>query len=878
MLTGLLISSSRSCLPLAGVVFHCLVFLSVAGLQAADAPPRRVTAGLEVLYDFGSIDGQRIRDLSDHAQPLDLQIVDPKSVRLGSDGLEILGKTRLQTNGPPRRLMESIKRSGSLTIEAWVRPANVQQDGPARVVTLSRNTNERNFTLGQDGDRFDARLRTTKTSTNGMPSLASKSKSLSTDWTHVAYAWGPSGSARLYLDGKLQAEKSLAGAVSNWNDGFQLALANELSSERPWLGTYGLVAIYSHELSAAEIQQNHQAGRQITPPTAEELLALQSAANSKRFATQIAPLLSNHCLECHDTVTHRGKLDLSQRATALAGGEQGQAIVPGKSAESRIWQLVESDEMPHDRTPLSTAEKQLLKQWIDQGAHWSLDRIDPAVYAQGVGSQQLFVQRLTVPEYVETVRSTLGVEIEELARELLPRDVRADGFSNTAYNLNIDLAHIEAYARLAEMIVQRLDLPALVRRQTRSRELTDENVTKVITPVGKRLLRGPLSKDEIAMYCGISTKVAAAGGDFDEAIGYILRAMLQSPRFLYRIEHQRGDGSPQAVNQYELAARISYILWGGPPDDDLLTAADRGKLNGAELQRQAVRMLKDRRAVDHSLLFISQWLNLDHLENLRPSPKMFPNWDPRLADDMRRETLAYFEKVAWKQDRPLVDLLNAQVTFITPRLARHYGLPELKNPDADVLSEFDLKSVPAGGLLTHGSVLTLGGDDASMVARGLFVMNELLRGVVRDPPPCVDTTPVPSKPGLSQRAIAELRIANKSCTGCHSKFEPLSFGLERFDGLGTYHVKDEHGNRLRDDGNILFPGSDEPAPYQTSAELMDLLAASDRVRETFTWKVTQFALGRPLGARAAPLVAEIHRQAQQTGGTYASLMQAIVTR
>jgi hypothetical protein len=196
----------------------------------------------------------------------------------------------------------------------------------------------------------------------------------------------------------------------------------------------------------------------------------------------------------------------------------------------------------------------------------------------------------------------------------------------------------------------------------------------------------------------------------------------------------------------------------------------------------------------------------------------------------------------------------------------------------DAMVRYDLSHVPGrGGLLTQGSVLTVGGDDASTVTRGLFVMHELLRGIVRDPPPCVDTTPVPTKPGLTQRAIAESRLANQSCAGCHSKFEPLSFALEKFDGLGAYHEVDEHGNKLREDGSILFPGQERAVRYQSAAELMDLLAGSVRVRETLTWKVTQFALGRPLDAEDAPIVARIHDAAQQAGGTYTGLMTAIVT-
>jgi hypothetical protein len=173
-------------------------------------------------------------------------------------------------------------------------------------------------------------------------------------------------------------------------------------------------------------------------------------------------------------------------------------------------------------------------------------------------------------------------------------------------------------------------------------------------------------------------------------------------------------------------------------------------------------------------------------------------------------------------------------------------------------------------------VLTIGGDEASMVTRGLFVLRELLYSKVDDPPPCVDTTPVPPKPGMSQRAIAMERIANKSCVGCHSRFEPLAFGLEKLDGVGAFHDVDEHGNKLRDDGEILFPDQDNAVSYQSSREMMDLLAASPRVRRAITRKLTQFAIGRPLTEADDQVVEQIHKVAEQAGGTYAGLMTAIV--
>lgn len=439
---------------------------------------------------------------------------------------------------------------------------------------------------------------------------------------------------------------------------------------------------------------------------------------------------------------------------------------------------------------------------------------------------------------------------------------------------------MEAYASLAETIVSRLDVPRFIGRYSDSLSTGDANLRRIISQAGKWILRGPLTPTETDNFLNVSRAVLKEGGKFEEAVEFVLEAMLQSPRFLYRMENEQTKGQPRPVSDYELASRLSYILWGGPPDEELMQAADRGDLSDErKLNQQVDRMLQDPRAVDRSSRFLYEWLDLDRMDYLRPNRKHFPKWDPVLADDMRRETLEFFREVAWRQRRPLWDLLNAQVTFVTPRLAKHYGIKQdgKQRQPSDQLGKLDVSQIPGrGGLLTHGSVLTVGGDEASMVTRGLFVLHDLLRGEVDDPPPCVDTTPVPTKPGLSQRSIAVQRLANDSCGGCHSTFEPLAFGLERFDGLGSYYEKDQHGNTLREDGEILFPEATETVKYKTSAEMMNLLAASDRVRECITWKVTQFALGRRLTASDKSHVTRIHRAAVKSGGTYADLIKEIV--
>lgn len=838
---------------------------------------RRVSDGIEVLYTFDAGKGDVIRDRSGTGQSIDLKIKNPSAVKWQGGDLVIRSETTIISTAPTKKLSNAIKRTDSLTLEAWVTPQNDKQKGPARIVSLSSGASQRNFTLGQDQQRYETRLRATSTSSNGIPSTTTPNRSVKLQRTHVVYTRDASGNVKFYINGKLRSANRVDGKLSSWSDKFQLSLGNETSGGRPWLGKMHLVAVYSRGLTHAEVLQNYQAGGGILDPMSM-LVRKKRDPKAIHFERQIAPLISSRCLECHDSASKKGRLDLSRKVAAFAGGESGPVIVPGSVDESLLLDQVASGDMPPEGEPLSESEIEMLRKWIADGAVWSGDAIDPAIYASGGKAQQQWLQRLTMAEYIETVRSSVGVDIAKEAHQMLPPDLRADGFSNTAYNLNVDLKHIDAYSKLAEIIVQRMDVLKFASKFSNSRSLnTDATMRKFVFAMGRHLFRGPLNDREERNYSGIATTVASSGGSFETGVSLIIEAMLQSPRFIYRIEDQRHEGP---VGQYELASRISYIIWGGPPDSELIQSAEDGDLyDRSVIVAHVDRMLKDPRAVDRSLQFISEWLDIDRLNNMQPNQQRFPTWSDDLASDMQRETLAFFEEIAWKQKRPLADLLNAQITFATPRLAKHYGLDVQKaSGEESKLTRYDLTDAPArGGLLTQGSLLTIGGDDASMVTRGLFVLKDVLRGTVGDPPPGLDTTPVPSSPGQSHRMIAEKRMRSTSCGGCHTKFEPLAFGLEKFDGIGAWHNKDSYGNVLREDGEVLFPGAAEPVKYDTSAALMDLLANNDRVSESITWKLTQFALGRPLGAADASYVREIHDAAQKQGGSYASLIKAILT-
>jgi len=820
--------------------------------------------GLLALYDFTEGSGQRVSDRAGHSEPMHLRIEHPDRVRWNEDSLTVTGKTRIRSAGPAARVSEAIRASGESSIEAWITPANKTQEGPARIVTISRNSQNRNVTLGQEKAAFNVRFRTTETSANGEPSTSLGG--LQTKLTHLVFTTNRKGEAVLYRDGKEASRKQIGGVPSNWNAKDAFALANELSKDdRAWLGTYHLVALYDRDMRPEEVRAHFEAG----PTLSSELTEADSA---RLFDRHVGAIFANHCLECHDAANSKGDLDMSTAVALARGGSEGVSLVPGDSGASLLWEVVESDEMPHKRDPLSRRQKSLLKQWIDSGAVWTVDAIDPAVYVHDAAAGQIFVQRLTRPEYIATVRSATGIDIADTALRLIPADLRADGFRNTAYNLGVDLKHVEAYARLAETIAGRMDAKAFAKRFVDCADTGEDCGTELITKMGAWILRGPLDAQEVEMYRKITDAVRRQGGDFSEITSYLLEAMLQSPRFVYRIEEQDGK-----LDDHTLASRMSYIVWGAPPDQALYELAAAGKLRDA-MPAQLDRMLKDERAVSRSVQFVDEWLNLGAVANRRPDKTRFPGWQPELASDMRAETQAFFREVAWRQQRPLAELFNADVTFLTPRLARHYQLPApagAAGPNG--LHRVDLRSTPSrGGLLTHGSILAQGGDEASTVSRGLFVLHDVLRGVVKDPPPCVDTTPVPSKPGLTQRSIAENRIANQACGGCHERFEPMAFGLEMYDGVGRFTERDHHGNQLRQDGDILFPGRGKAEAFKTTAELADLLAGSDRVKLTFTWKVTQFALGRPLVATDAPELAKIHAASQAAGGTYPALVRAIV--
>ena len=228
--------------------------------------PPHVTDGLQVLYTFDETSGNRVHDVSDGAAPLDLTIEDTQAIQWRGGALAVTSPVVISSAGPATKITDACQETNEITLEAWICPVNTTQDGPARVVTFSSDPSNRNFTLGQGvsssgpSDVYDSRVRTTEQTDNGLPSLSSPSGSLTARLTHVVFTRDASGVARIYINGVEKVHGSVGGSFSNWDEAFHLALANELTGDRPWLGEFRRVAIYNQALSHTEVLQNFIAG------------------------------------------------------------------------------------------------------------------------------------------------------------------------------------------------------------------------------------------------------------------------------------------------------------------------------------------------------------------------------------------------------------------------------------------------------------------------------------------------------------------------------------------------------------------------------------------------------------------------------------------
>jgi hypothetical protein len=398
--------------------------------------------------------------------------------------------------------------------------------------------------------------------------------------------------------------------------------------------------------------------------------------------------------------------------------------------------------------------------------------------------------------------------------------------------------------------------------------------SKILSTLARRAYRQPVSTSEVETLMGLY-RAGRQKGTFDDGIENALRLILASPKFLFRGEPDPAGiapGTVYPVSDLEMASRLSFFLWSSIPDDQLLNIAARGRLTEpAELERQVRRMLADPRSQALVDNFAAQWLFLRNLQSFVADQQEFPNFDDNLREAFRRETELFVGSII-REDRSVVELLDANYTFLNERLAHHYGIPHVYG------TQFRRVTIPDGnrrGLLGQGSVLTVTSypNRTSPVLRGKWILDNILGTPAPAPPPNVPDLKEAREGGrvLSMRERMEEHRSNPGCATCHRVMDPLGFSLENFDATGRWRTKEEAGQV--DASGRLADGTEVDGPV---ALRRALLKQPESFVRTVTEKLLTYALGRGLEYYDMPVVRDIARNASSEDYHFSSLVMGVV--
>jgi hypothetical protein len=478
------------------------------------------------------------------------------------------------------------------------------------------------------------------------------------------------------------------------------------------------------------------------------------------------------------------------------------------------------------------------------------------------------LRRLNRTEYLNTVRELLGPTAT--TAQVLLADDQVGGYDNNAEVLSISPLLLEKYVAAAEELVASALAPT--NTQGRARLLTcdfsgtrEESCTReILTNFGRKAWRRPMASDDMARLLSMVRASRMAGDTFEVALGIGLQAILVSPHFLFRVEVDPAPGltGPYVVNGYELATRLSYFLWSGPPDEALLAAAEAGTLrNEAELERQVRRMLADPRAQALVDNFGGQWLRTRQLTLAQPSPTLFPTWASRqLAQAMAQETALVFRELL-HADRSMLDIVDADFTYVNASLAAHYGLSGAFDPDPTRFTRVALSAQSnRRGILTHGSILTLNATPTrnSTVKRGKWALGRLLCQEPPPPPPDVpQLSTAPTSGSLRQRM--EQHVSDPACAGCHKKMDPIGFALENYDAIGAWRTMD--GQYPIDARGTLPDGSS----FNGALEMASAIKKDPDLPSCMVWHVFTYAMGRTPAMTDAQALADLTQAFQSRG-------------
>ena len=397
---------------------------------------------------------------------------------------------------------------------------------------------------------------------------------------------------------------------------------------------------------------------------------------------------------------------------------------------------------------------------------------------------------------------------------------------------------------------------------------------RILSSLAAQAYRRPVGPTDMAPLMKLFAAGRADGGSFEAGIETGLRAILVSPDFLFRIERDPAGSAPgtiHPISDLELASRLSFFLWSSIPDEELLRTAEQGKLHDPKVLEQQVRRMlcddKSKALVDN---FAGQWLRLRNISEWKPDPEKFPQFDDALRSAMRRESELFFENII-HQDRPVTELLDADYTFVNDRLARFYGIKDVRGA---YFRKVPVDPAERGGILTQAGILmvTAYPTRTSPVLRGKWILESLLGAPPPPPPPDV---PQLEENGATSpknlREQLEKHRANIACATCHVRMDPLGFALENYDPVGKFRTKD--GDSPIDASGALPNGT----KVEGAAGLKQvLLEHKDQFVECLANELLTYALGRGLEYYDAPAVRQMRRNAAQKDYRFSALVLAAI--
>ena len=563
----------------------------------------------------------------------------------------------------------------------------------------------------------------------------------------------------------------------------------------------------------------------------------ERAAADRAYRTDVAPLLSKYCAPCHGKEKPSAGVRTSVDDTA---GIEGDA-----DNWRKIARQIHERAMPPAGMPMPTqAERDTVEGFVGR----TLAAFDARQSPRDPG--RVLIHRLNRAEYDNTVRDLLGVTSGP-ARDFPADGGGGGGFDNNADTLFLPPVLLERYLDAAETVLAEAPRARLFFAVPGKGRDDRATARLLLSRHAARAFRRPLAPADLAALLALYDSARRRGAGHEAAVKTAMKAVLVSPRFLFRSEPAPAPGGPDTrlLDDYEIASRLSYFLWSSTPDDTLLALAARGRLKRpAVLAAQVRRLLTDPRARAFADNFAGQWLHVRDLYTVaNPDPGKFPEFTPALRDAMYEEPIRFFESLV-REDRSLLSLLDADYTFVNETLAKHYGIDGVQGESFRRVSLPDRRR---GGVLTMAGVLTLTSypQRTSPVLRGKWVLSELLGTPPPPPPPLVATLSANDAPegGLSFRQRLEKHRSKPECASCHARMDPIGFGLENFDPIGRWRT--QIAGQSVDASGTLVGGTAFTGPAALKAQLAG--RKDDFVRNA-TGKLLAYAIGRGIEPADAP--------------------------